>query len=110
MQWIFNKPTPVPKISSGQLSVRGVPSWAPLDWRDIVKFCATFDIRAEFPESCEISGVHDVRPDSTLPEMRAGLWVEYRRWNHLGRDPDDGVTIERARDIMNWIRQALLNS
>lgn len=105
---MFNKPNISPKIASDVLSLEDLPHDDSPDWIDVVKFCATFDVQSEFGDSCSISGVHDVQPTSSISEMRAGLWVDYRRWNHFGRYPDDGVTLEKAREILNWLRDAIV--
>ena len=106
---MFNKPTPVPKVDSSALTIDDLPPANPC-WRDIVKFCATFDIRAEFGERCGVRGVIDVSPDSSIAEMRAGLWCDYRRWNHFGREPDDDDTFPKAVQVCSWIRSKVSES
>jgi hypothetical protein len=49
-----------------------------------------------------IRGLHDVSADSSVRALRTALYVEWRRWDHLGTDiPSDKS--ERIRAVYGWL-------
>jgi len=94
-------PTPIP---SAELKLAHIPEIR--DWTDLIEFAATFRPTAEFPDGCGIHGLSDLREDSSVAEIRAALFVEYRRYNHFGHRPPAEV-LEQARAAVQRIRERL---
>ena len=57
-------------------------------WEKIINFASTFDIQSEYKNGINISGLNDINDKSTVKEIRAALYAEWRRYNHQGYGPD----------------------
>ncbi len=93
-----------PFIASAQLTPDVVPIRV-TDWGDVVRFAATFDPQSECPSGSSIAGVADIDLNSTIAEMRLALYLEWRRYNHLGYDPDP-ATVHQTQAILDQLRVA----
>ena len=91
-------------ISSAELKLGHIPEIR--DWTDVIEFAATFRLASEFPDGCSILGLSDLREDSSVAEIRAALFIEYRRYNHFGHRPPAEV-LEEARAAVQRIRERL---
>ena len=80
-------PTAIP---SDKLKATDIPSKFS-SWSDIVEFVTTFDPRSEIHDGAAIKGIADVTEASTVREIRAALFFEYRRYNHFGYEPEPTV-------------------
>ena len=94
-------PSPIP---STELKLEHIPEIR--DWTDVIEFAATFRPASEFPDGCSVRGLSDLRADSSVAEIRAALFVEYRRYNHFGHRPPADV-LEEARAAVQRIRERL---
>jgi hypothetical protein len=92
-------------ISTDQLQALDLPKPS-AGWSDLIRFASTFDIIAELTDDAAVSGVADVREGAGIPELRCALYVEWRRYNHFGYEPDASV-LTRARQIVEQIRGQL---
>lgn len=92
-------------IPSGRLRVSDVPPPG-AQWHRISSFALTYDPH-EMGDYGQYAGNLDrASSGSSLSELRAHLYVEQRRWNHFGRDPDD-TTMKKIQEIIALIRQKL---
>ncbi len=92
-------------ILSKDLTASDVPSKV-TSWSDVIPFAATFRLTEEFPNGSHIQGLNDISRNSTVAQIRAALFVEYRRYNHFAYEPENDV-LETARQSLNWIRERL---
>ena len=76
------------------------------DWRLIVTFASTFSIEDECPQGIEISGIADVDEASDILTIRAAFYLEWRRWNHRGGEPDR-ATMQHAWKLLDHLRAVL---
>jgi len=83
------KSFPAP-ISSDDLRATDIPLVFG-SWSDIIEFAATFSPQAEFKEKMKPKGIAEIPVDSTVKEIRAALFHEYRRYNHYGFPPSEEV-------------------
>ncbi|MEL6898622.1 MAG: hypothetical protein AAFP90_21200 [Planctomycetota bacterium] len=92
-------------IASDELTADVIPARA-TNWHKVVRFAATFDPRSEhLPDHSSISGVADIRTDSTVAEMRLAIYSEWRRYNHFGYEPDAEV-VQRTQSVLDQLRNA----
>ncbi len=76
-------------------------------WSKIVEFASTFDIQSEFENGVNVSGLTDITVSSTVQEIRAALYCEWRRYNHRCSGPEQEVekqaweAIESLRNKLN---------
>jgi len=91
---------PNDKLRQSDVPVRGA------DWQTIKRFARTFDGYAEMGlQRCGELANGD-RECRTLSDMRARLFFEYRRYNHLMTDPDARKLAE-VYNLLDLIRQHL---
>ena len=97
---------PTPVVSEA-LSVP--PPDAP--WTDIEEFALSFEPGDEIAELAARAsrarrqwGRHAALP-TEVPELRAYVFFEQRRWHHLGGEPDG-----RAREYVSALLQAIANA
>jgi hypothetical protein len=76
------------------------------DWTDVIEFAGTFRPAVEFPAGSSIRGLSDIGDESDIAEIRAALFVEYRRYNHFGYRPPADV-LDEARAAVERIRRQL---
>lgn len=89
-------------IPSEELTQDAVPSGR-VDWSKVVAFASSFDPKSEGIERINISGVSDVTDSSSVVELRMALYSEWRRWNHIGEEPD-ASTLNESVAVLSWIR------
>jgi hypothetical protein len=75
-------------------------------WSDIIDFAATFSPQLECRDESRIRGLTDLREHSTVAEIRAAIFFEYRRYNHFGYPPSEHV-LENAKQAVSTIRRKL---
>jgi hypothetical protein len=80
-----------------------------LAWTKVIELASTFDPRSETVEGGSVAGFEDVDAASTVSDMRRALYAEWRRWNHLGVDPEPAI-VERVIQIVSWIRDQVPQS
>jgi hypothetical protein len=85
-------------ITSKDMSISDVPVDIE-DWSDIVEFAATFRPQDEIPDGSKIRGLSDITESSEISDIRAALFVEWRRYNHFGYAPENNVFTEAKRAI-----------
>ena len=73
-------------------------------WIKIWDFASTFDAKSEFLEDPKPWGFGDISESSTVQEIRAAFYSEWRRYNHRGYDPDQNEL------KLAWIAIELLRS
>lgn len=91
-----------PYIASSDLTAAEIPATAK-HWRSVIEFAACFDVELELPSEADITGVADITDDSTIAEMRYSLFVEWRRHNHFGHEPDSR-TFEKTQMVLDLLR------
>lgn len=81
-------------------------------WAKIVPFASTFNAYEQLGgfKPAAIAGNHKVRNLSacTLTDLRSALFFEYRRYNHLGYDPD-GQAMLHLHALVEEIRRRIQN-
>jgi hypothetical protein len=90
---------PLGKISISDIPVR------PKSWGDVIEFASTFKPQAA-PGECKVRGLDDISETSSVGELRAALYCEWRRYNHFGHEPEDKV-ITKAKQVIELIRAKL---
>jgi len=75
-------------------------------WEKIINFASTFDIQSEYKNGINISGLNDINDKSTVKEIRAALYAEWRRYNHQGYGPDKN-TEKKAWEAIELIRSQM---
>lgn len=94
-----------PIIPSHDLAASQVPG-AGASWNDIVRFAATFDREEYDHRRLAFQDLDALSAETPLVELRAQLFMEYRRWNHFGRPPE-GADMQAIQHLMNLIRHAI---
>jgi hypothetical protein len=69
------------------------------DWSDIIEFAATFRPQLESNNYLASQGIIDIVPTSTVVEIRAALFLEYRRYNHFGYRPEQKIFEDTVKVI-----------
>jgi hypothetical protein len=74
-------------------------------WSEVVRFAQTFSAYAQMGavSPCEVVAEHR-RDCKTLSDLRACLWLEYRRHNHLGYPPD-AEKMQYIYELLERIRE-----
>jgi hypothetical protein len=92
-------------IPTASLRLEDVPA---LDskWKTLAAFALSFDPRETADYGEKLADLGNASSDSSLAELRAHLFVEQRRWNHFGEEPDE-ISIKRLREVVGLIRQKL---
>lgn len=93
------------QIATSDLKLSDVPE-ASADWHTIGHFALTFDPKEADPYSIKEQSFEAITQDTDLVHLRSRLFLEQRRWNHFGRDPD-AATIEGVQKIMSLIKVKL---
>ena len=75
-------------------------------WETISAFALTFDLLEAAHYGEKLADLGNASSNSSLAELRAHLYVEQRRWNHLCVNPDE-VSMKRLREVVGLIRQKL---
>jgi hypothetical protein len=94
-----------PHIATSDLRLSDVPETS-TDWHVIGRFALTFNPTECDPYSIKDQSFDAITPDTDLVHLRSRLFLEQRRWNHFGRDPDT-VAIEGVRKIISLIKNKL---
>jgi hypothetical protein len=92
-------------ISTNELVLDYVP-FAKSSWKNISAFALTFNPKEMGEYGIKAGDLSNCSASSSIMELRAHLYVEQRRWNHFGREPDQ-ATMLRLRNIVAWIRKKL---
>ncbi|MFT3685926.1 MAG: 5-oxoprolinase subunit PxpA [Phycisphaerales bacterium] len=93
-------------IASTELRASQVPA-AGSSWQEIVSFASTFDWSEMNPYG-RISGpLRLVSSRESMTGLRAHLFFEYRRWNHIGDLPDE-QTVAGVNRLLELIRAKAL--
>jgi hypothetical protein len=95
------------RIATGDLKLFDVPEES-ADWPVIGRFALTFDPKKADPYSVNDQSFEAMTPDTDLVHLRSRLFLEQRRWNHYGREPD-AAAMDGVRKIISLIK-AKLNS
>lgn len=77
--------------------------WIPTirsEWRQISRFGHSFDGYAAFGGDC--ARLANEGAPATLPELRAVLFYELRRWRHFGYEPDAA-----AMKKFDWLLESI---
>lgn len=96
---------PPPIIHTNDLTLRHVPL-PNAAWKALAAFALTFDPTEISQHGDKAADLSTVGEGSSLVELRAHLYVEQRRWNHFGREPDS-VTMSKLRSIVVLVRSRL---
>ena len=75
-------------------------------WSAIGKFALTFDPAENDPYHLEDQDLAKLSFGSSLVQLRSYLFLEQRRWNHFGREPD-ATAMSAIRRIVALIRAKL---
>ncbi|MCG8673427.1 MAG: hypothetical protein MI867_28820, partial [Pseudomonadales bacterium] len=72
---------------SGDLILNHIPK-AGSSWKKIGAFALTFNPAEERDFELGSTSLDNVSDSLSVPQLRHHLYIEQRRWNHFGRDPD----------------------
>jgi len=89
-------------ITTNNLQVNDLPSKNSA-WKRIIEFASTFDIKSECAEGIRVSGVKDIGESSSLIEIRAALYSEWRRYNHLCSSPEKEI-LSKVWEVIEILR------
>lgn len=78
-------------------------------WGKLAAFALTFEPREMGDYGQKAADLRNVSTNSSLVELRAHLYVEQRRWNHFGEEPD-AEAMKGLREIVGLVRQKLARS
>lgn len=93
-------------IPTTSLKLNDVPA-PEAKWQKLAAFALTFDPR-EMGDYAQIAAdLNNASSNSSLAELRAHLYVEQRRWNHFGREPDRDA-MNKLNEIIGFMRQRLV--
>lgn len=95
-------------ISTEKLELKDLPT-REARWKNMAAFALTFDPGEIGEYGQEGADLNNASSKSTLSELRAHLYIEQRRWNHFGQEPDES-TMKKLRNIIGIIRQKLGDS
>ena len=95
------------RITTNDLKLSDLPEEI-ADWHVIGRFALTFDPQEADPYSMKEQSFEAMTPDTDLVHLRSRLFLEQRRWNHYGREPD-AAAMAGVRKIISLIK-AKLNS
>jgi hypothetical protein len=93
------------RITTNDLQLPDVPEES-ADWHVIGRFALTFDPKEADPYSIKEQSFEAMTPDTDLVHLRSRLFLEQRRWNHFGREPD-ATAMEGVRKLVSLIRTKL---
>ena len=92
-------------ISTESLKLGDVPT-PESKWAKLAAFALTFDPHEMGDYGKKASDPNNISQNSLVVELRAHLYVEQRRWNHFGQEPDK-VAMARLREIVTLVRKKL---
>ena len=92
-------------IPTANLRLEDVPA-SDANWQKFAAFALTFDVREMGDYAQKSADLNHALANSSLAELRAHLYVEQRRWNHIGNEPD-GDTMRKLREIVGLVRHKL---
>ena len=75
-------------------------------WRKLSRFALTFDPVEARDYGAAAGDLSRASSRLSLAELRAHLYVEQRRWNHFGDEPD-ASTMRKLREIVRLIHAKL---
>jgi hypothetical protein len=93
------------RIPTKSLKLSDVPDESAV-WPTIGSFALTFDPVEDDPYHLKEQDLAALSVGSSLARLRAHLFLEQRRWNHFGREPD-ATAISAIRRIVGLIRSKL---
>jgi hypothetical protein len=94
-------------IPTESLALSDVPAES-ASWPAIGTFALTFDPAEDDPYHLKQQDLATLSASSSLVQLRSHLFLEQRRWNHFGREPD-AVAMSAIRRIVSLIRAKLAN-
>jgi len=94
-----------PRIPTENLILSDVPDES-APWSVIGNFAITFDPSEYDPYHISEQDLAKLSASSSLVRLRSHLFLEQRRWNHFGREPD-AVALLAIRRIVGLIRLKL---
>lgn len=89
-------------ISSNTLSIMDVPQ-RNSSWRVVSAFCLTFDTTEKVQKNLSIDSNYQ---RLSISDLRYILYVEQRRYNHFGKEPEI-IIRQKIDDIIETIRTKL---
>jgi hypothetical protein len=92
-------------IPTTDLSLVDVPNES-ASWQTIGNFALTFDPAESDPYHPKGQDFTLLSGDSSLVQLRSHLFLEQRRWNHIGRAPD-AARMSAIRKVVALIRTKL---
>jgi hypothetical protein len=93
------------RIPTNALTLGDVPEQSS-DWNVIARFALTFDPKESDPYTIKDQSFDAMTSDTDLVHLRSRLFLEQRRWNHFGREPDE-VALEGIKKILSFMRAKL---
>ncbi|WP_298255858.1 hypothetical protein [Bradyrhizobium sp.] len=86
-------------IPTKSLKLSDVPNESE-PWRPaIIRFAWTFDPSEDDPYKLNYRDLPALSADSGLVRLRAHLFLEQRRWNHMSRDPEASTMLAIRRTV-----------
>jgi hypothetical protein len=92
-------------IPTASLKLDAVPA-SEVKWQKLAAFALTFDPHEMGEYRQKSADLSNASMNSSITELRAHLYVEQRRWNHLCREPDENI-MKKLSEIIGLIRQKL---
>jgi len=92
-------------IPTQSLKLSDVPNES-ASWPTIGRFALTFDPAEDDPYQLKVQDLAALSASSSLIRLRAHLFLEQRRWNHFGREPD-AASMSSIRRVFALIRAKL---
>lgn len=89
-------------IGNSSLTRDAVPP-ADASWEEIERFARSYDAYKVWGSLEACGSIANARDTSTLDKARTCLFFEWRRWRHLGSDPDPAA-MAYIRDVLERIR------
>lgn len=84
-------------IPSNKLTINDLPNH---NWKAISAFCLTFDVREPVKQDLNLEvDLHNL----SISDLRHILYIEQRRYNHFGREPESSV-IKKINEILALIK------
>ncbi len=94
------------QIPNRSLMLQDVPETT-AEWSVIGRFALTFDPPLREPLIRKREDLQKPGPGSSLSDLRRYLFLEQRRWNHFGREPDPR-SMQEIRELIYLIRTLLM--
>ena len=92
-------------IPTNNLTLPDVPEES-APWSIIGSFALTFDLAENDPYHLKDQDLTKLSTGGSLVQLRSHLFLEQRRWNHFGREPDAAAMLA-IRRIVALIRAKL---